>query len=141
MPYLPLFPRPARTATAIGALALALVLVPAEAPLHAAQVLSTGGKSVTVEAKKGSLVRLSQPASTVFIADPEVCDVQVKSPKLIYLMGKKPGQTTLIAVDENENILANMDVTVTQDLGRLNQAINDSIPTPGSTSPASSSRW
>ncbi len=131
MPHLPSFSHFARTATAIGALAMTFALVPAETPLQAAQVLSSGGKSVTVEAKKGSLVRLNQPASTVFIADPEVCDVQVKSPRLIYLMGKKPGQTTLIAVDENENILANMDVTVTQDLGRLNQAINALYPDSG----------
>jgi pilus assembly protein CpaC len=64
----------------------------------------------------------------VFVADPEVCDIQVKSPRLVYLMGKKPGQTTLYAVDENERVLANIDVTVTHDLTRLNSAVRQLYP-------------
>ncbi|NJO67691.1 MAG: type II and III secretion system protein family protein [Rhodospirillales bacterium] len=86
------------------------------------------GEAVTIEVNKGSLVRLNQPASTVFIADPEICDIQVKSPTLIYLIGKKTGQTTLFAVDEADNVLTNMDITVSHNLSQLNAAISSLYP-------------
>ncbi len=111
--------------------ALASPLMAPGAALAAQVVAAGGGREVTLEARQGRLIRLAQPAATVFIADPEVCDIQVKSPRLIYLIGKKPGQTTLFAVDENENVLANMRVLVTQDLGRLNQAISQLYPDAG----------
>jgi len=38
------------------------------------------GPPVLLEAGKGTLIRLPRPAGTVFIANPEVADVQVKSP-------------------------------------------------------------
>jgi pilus assembly protein CpaC len=118
-----------RSAVAVVMLAmLAAATAGVIRPALAAQVVGGAGNAVTLEVKKGSLVRLTRPASTVFIADPEICDIQVKSPRLIYLLGKKPGQTTLFAVDENENILANMDITVGHDLARLHSAIASLYP-------------
>ena len=84
-------------------------------------VASTG--SLQLEVNKGRLVRLDRPAGTVFIADPEIADIQVKSPTLVYLMGKKPGETTLYAVDEGENVLASVAIRVTVNLSRLRDAI------------------
>src|SRR4029077_19866936 len=48
------------------------------------------GPPVLLEAGKGTLIRLPRPAGTVFIANPEVADVQVKSPSLIYINAKTP---------------------------------------------------
>ncbi|MCH8835281.1 MAG: type II and III secretion system protein family protein [Proteobacteria bacterium] len=84
-------------------------------------VTSTG--ALQLEVNKGRLVRLDRPAGTVFIADPEIADIQVKSPSLVYLMGKKPGETTLYAVDEGENVLASVAIRVTVNLSRLRDAI------------------
>ena len=49
------------------------------------------GPPLLLEAGKGTLIRLPRPAATVFIANPDVADVQVKSPALIYVNGKIPG--------------------------------------------------
>ncbi|MCZ6607214.1 MAG: type II and III secretion system protein family protein, partial [Alphaproteobacteria bacterium] len=73
-------------------------------------------------------VRLDRPASTVFIADPEIADIQVKSPSLVYLLGKKAGETTLYAVDESENILASVAIRVNFNLSRLRDAIRKLDP-------------
>ena len=54
---------------------------------------------ILLEAGKGTLIRLPRPAATVFIANPDVADVQVKSPSLIYISAKTPGETVLYAVD------------------------------------------
>jgi pilus assembly protein CpaC len=65
---------------------------------------------------------------TVFVADPEVCDIQMESPRLVYLMGKRPGQTTLYAVDTNEAVIANVPITVSHNLTRLSTAVRSLYP-------------
>jgi pilus assembly protein CpaC len=82
-----------------------------------------GGKPITLEAGKGTLIRLPRPASTVFIANPDVADVQVKSPSLIYLNAKAPGETALYAVDADDRVLVNVPVRVGHDLSRLRQSM------------------
>ena len=53
----------------------------------------------------GQLIRVDEEFSSLFVANPEVADVEVKSPRLIYLTGVGVGETTLFAVDENDNVL------------------------------------
>lgn len=114
-----------------GLLALILVataLMTFLSATDAAQVISGGASTIRIELNKGALVRLDRPAHTVFVADPEICDIQVKSPSLVYLFAKKAGETTLYAVDKAERVLANFDVTVTPDLTRLNTAVRNLYP-------------
>ena len=87
------------------------------------EVISPAGQNIKMEVNKGRLVRLERPASTVFIADPRIADVQVKSPSLVYLFAKAPGETTLYAVDQAERVLANVDISVGHNLSRLRRAI------------------
>src|ERR1700682_1201575 len=77
-----------------------------DAAAAAAQV-PPKGPPVLLEAGKGTLIRLPRPAGTVFIANPEIADVQVKSPSLIYINAKTPGETVLYAVDADDNVLLN----------------------------------
>ena len=92
-------------------------------PAGAVEFVTSTGDALQLEINKGRLVRLDRPATTVFIADPEIADIQVKSPSLVYLIGKKPGETTLYAVDEGENVLASVAIRVTLNLSRLRTAI------------------
>ncbi len=100
-------------------------------PSGSVEVVSSSGQSLDLEVSKGRLVRLDRPAATVFVADPEIANIQVKSPSLVYLLGKKPGETTLYAVDEKERVLANIDVTVTHNLGRLHGILEQFHPGSG----------
>lgn len=112
----------------LAALALAAMIL-ATPPVLAAQDLAAGaGQGIFLDANKGTVVRLNRPAVTVFVADPDVCDIQVKSPRLIYLMGKRPGQTTLYAVDANEQVIATLPVTVSHNLSRLSTAVRSLYP-------------
>lgn len=83
---------------------------------------------VELEINEGQLVRLQRGASSVFIANPDIADIQVKSPKIVYIFGKKPGETTLFAVDDNGNILLNTKVHVSHSLVRLRRAVRDLLP-------------
>ncbi len=64
----------------------------------------------------------------MFIANPDVADVQVKSPSLIYVTAKAPGQTALYAVDAEDRVLLNAPVRVEHDLSRLRQSIHAHAP-------------
>ena len=52
---------------------------------------------------KGTLLRLSSPATDVFVANSNIANVQIKSPQLVYIFGKNVGQTTIYVMDESQN--------------------------------------
>ncbi|MFN4283999.1 MAG: type II and III secretion system protein family protein [Alphaproteobacteria bacterium] len=103
-------------------------LSPAFAAQPGAMVVSTQATAVNIEVNKGRLVRLEQPVTSVFLADPAIADVQVKSPTLVYVFGKKSGETSLFAVDGQDQLLANFRLTVTHNLSALDQALRKYIP-------------
>ena len=116
-----------RLAALIFALAPAAMLAPA--PVAAApKVVSTAGAPLSIEVGKGQLIHLDHPVDSVFVADPDVADVQVKSPTLIYIFGKAGGQTTLYAVGENDQVVLNLGVRVGYDVGSIQEAIHKMAP-------------
>lgn len=101
---------------------------PARAAQPGAIVVSTQATSIGVEVNKGRLVRLEQPVTSVFVADPAIADVQVKSPTLVYVFGKKSGETSLFAVDGEDQLLANFRISVTHNLSALDTALRRYMP-------------
>jgi pilus assembly protein CpaC len=113
----------------VAMLALAGTLTLVAAPLAAAtNVIKTVGAPLVVEVGKGQLIHLEHPAATVFVADPDIADVQVKSPVLIYLYGKSGGETTLYAVGENDDVVLNVGVSVRYDVAHVEDAIHQMAP-------------
>src|SRR3954470_21668136 len=101
---------------------------PVELPASGPQLVPPSGAPILLEVGKGTLIRLPRAASTVFIAYPDVADVQVKSPSLIYVTAKAPGQTALYAVDAEDRVLLNAPVRVEHDLSRLRHSIHTLAP-------------
>ena len=99
----------------------------AEEPGRVSQVRASG-PPIVVEAGKGSLIRLPKAAATVFIANPDVADVQVKTPTMIYVTAKTPGETVLYAVDADDHVLLNAPVRVEHDLSRVRETLNAIAP-------------
>jgi pilus assembly protein CpaC len=110
---------------AVAALTLATA---SSVPANAAEVVPTAAESVTIEVNEGHLVRIERPASAVFVANPEIAEVAVKSPRLIYVFAKRPGETTLYAVDQKEAVVANLRLVVTHDLSTLSDGLNRMVP-------------
>src|SRR5437764_826617 len=77
---------------------------PAERVSRPTRVVPTGAP-IVLEANKGALIRLPAPASTVFIANPSIADVTIKTPTVIYLSGQSPGETTIFALDAEDRVL------------------------------------
>lgn len=104
------------------AMAVFFAAAPAAAQEDAAR------RVIAIEASKGRMIRLDVPVKTVFVANPEIADVQIKSPMVMYVTGKKPGETTLIAVDEKDRVLVNISVTVNHNLSRLKRTLDAVMP-------------
>jgi pilus assembly protein CpaC len=92
------------------------------------RIVDADPEPVTLEANKGQLLRLVRPVDTVFIAEPRIADVQLKSPTLIYIFGRRPGETTLFAVDKREMVILNTRVVVAHNLTRLKDMIRKILP-------------
>lgn len=104
------------------------IRMPSEPVGHGAIQIPATGRPIVLETGKGTLLRLQRPASTVFVANPAVADVQVKSPTLIYLIAKTPGETVIYAVDARDAVLLDSPVRVTHPLSQLRQSIAALVP-------------
>ena len=107
------------TAATLALLILVLITIVSPPALAQSSIrtLTTGDETLEIEINKGILVRLPRPASAVFVANPGFADIAVKSPTLVYVMGKRTGITTLFAVDDRDAVLADVNLVVTQ-IGR-----------------------
>lgn len=92
----------------------------------AAPNLSVTPLSIMVD--QSHAVTFKTPASSVFIANPEIADIQVLSPTSLVVFGKKEGQTTLQVNDGNGNHIVYKTIIVTQNLANLREALRAAIP-------------
>jgi pilus assembly protein CpaC len=102
-------------------------------PFGQSQVVPTEAPTLTLEVNKGTALKLPGPAATVFVAAPDIADVQVRSPTMVYVFAKKPGDTVLYAVDAQDRVLLNTIVRVTSPLSRIKGALDVAYPGNGVT--------
>lgn len=81
-----------------------------------------------IDVDRAETIELPAPARSVFIANPDIADIQVLSPTTVMVFGKKMGQTTLIAVGEDNRELANRAVQVHQNIEMVQKAIKELLP-------------
>jgi pilus assembly protein CpaC len=103
------------------ALFLTLFIVTATPVLASSPVLS-------LLIDHGVPLTLKGPSSSVFVANPEIADVQVLSPSQVMIFGKRTGETTFMATDDKGTVLAERTLIVTQDLSALRTELNSAIP-------------
>lgn len=108
--------------------ALGCVVAAGLAAPAAAVVADAAGTPVAVEVGKGRLLRLDRPAASLFVADPAVADVEVRSPTLVYLFGRAPGATSLFALDRANRPILALDVAVRFDEAAIAAALREAIP-------------
>ncbi|HLI13328.1 MAG TPA: type II and III secretion system protein family protein [Alphaproteobacteria bacterium] len=95
---------------------------------HAQELVPPKGAPIGLDVNQGTLIRLERNADTVFVANPAIADVMVKSPRLLYLYGKQPGETSLYAVDSEQHVLLARPVVIKRDLARLQAALHQLLP-------------
>ncbi len=84
--------------------------------------------AIALDINGGTMLRLPRAANAVFVANPEIADVQLKSPKLIFVHARTPGETAIFAVDASDNIILSHRVTVGHNLTRLGEVMRQVRP-------------
>jgi pilus assembly protein CpaC len=107
-------------------LILSCLVVLAVASAAPAWAKSPATLSLTVD--HGVPLMLKGAAASVFIANPEIADVQVMTPNEIMIFGKRVGETTFMATDSNGATLAQRTVIVSQDISGLRAELDAAIP-------------
>jgi pilus assembly protein CpaC len=92
------------------------------------QLVPTQQPTLKLEVGKGTAIKLPGPATTVFVAAPDIADVQVKSATMIYVFAKKAGDTVLYAVDDQDRVLLNTIVTVNSPFSRMKMTLDQQHP-------------
>ena len=121
-------PRPKRADVWLSLAVCALLALLAATVARAAD--TTERHTLTLEVDKAQLITLPEPATTVFVANPEIADVQVpnqpnQSSFLVY--GKKPGETTIFALTASGNAVGYA-ITVRRAVGDVTAALRRTIP-------------
>ncbi|MFM9272140.1 type II and III secretion system protein family protein [Halomonas elongata] len=83
----------------------------------------SGVRTLSLETGQGRILRFGQDVSSVFVANPEIADVQVVSPGVLYLFGKRHGDTNLIALGPDESTEASMRLQVSDGAQGANRAL------------------
>ncbi|WP_250467342.1 type II and III secretion system protein family protein [Caballeronia sp. GAFFF2] len=83
---------------------------------------------LALDAGKGSMLHLPEDAVSVFVADPSVADVQVPSPRAVFVLGKKAGSTTVYALGANNKPIFQKTVVVTRDMVALRAMLKARFP-------------
>jgi pilus assembly protein CpaC len=103
----------------IPAALVATLAVAAAAQTRGVLVLAVG---------EGELVRLSAPAATVFVANPEIADVQIAGPQSVFLFGASTGRTSFFALDADGAPIAEREVRVEHDLSGVRRILASRFP-------------
>ncbi len=92
------------------------------------QAIDASADPLEIEISEGKLLKLPRSASNIFIANPEIADLNVKSSTLVYVFGKKAGTTSIFALDTNDKIMASVPIKVNHNLKVLRETLDTAIP-------------
>jgi pilus assembly protein CpaC len=129
-----LHPNSARLSTCALYLVASILAAPAHAARpqpaisSAADASAAAQGSLDVAAGKGTLVRFSEDATSVFVADPVIADVHVPSPRAVFVLGKKAGTTTLYVLGANNKTLLQRTIVVARDMDALRAMVAARFP-------------
>lgn len=90
--------------------------------------------TVTIAAGTGRVMHLRAPATNIFTADPKVAEVRPASPDSLFVWGVGPGTTTIAALSQNGEAIAQFQVTVVPNGYTAHQA-NPTLSQSNSTQP------
>src|SRR3989338_1547636 len=85
-------------------------------------------KVINVSIDGAEVVKFEQTISEVFIANPDIADVQLSDKHTLYLFGKSVGSTQIFAMDKNGKEVLNAEIVVNFNLKNFNELISSYDP-------------
>ena len=86
------------------------------------------GQIVKLAVGKARQVRLPVAVRDVLVANPETADVVIKTPQLIYLVGRAVGNTNAFFLDEAGNELLRVELQVQADVVAVSETLRELLP-------------
>ena len=124
----------ALTALAFAMLAVYPMLMPLSHTSVEAQsrvINISGGQRVgklTVASGKSETIRVSEPFENVVVGDPETADVAPLTDQTLYVLGRKLGTTNISLYNAEKDLIAVIDIEVSNDLDGLRSALRSAVP-------------
>ena len=86
------------------------------------------GQIVKLAVGKAQLVRLPVDVRDVLVANPDTADVVIKTPRLIYLVGRAVGATNAFFLDGDGNELLRLEMQVQVDVVAVSDTLRQLLP-------------
>jgi pilus assembly protein CpaC len=115
-------------AIAVGAVMLGSVTAMAENEGARLLARAPQAQQVSLVVGKSAVMDMSVPIKRASLADPQIADAIVLSPKQIYVTGKGYGTTNLTLWGKDDQVIAVFDLDVGVDLVRLKQHLAELLP-------------
>ncbi|WP_370032834.1 type II and III secretion system protein family protein [Qipengyuania mesophila] len=93
-----------------------------------AQSVVRPNSEIVLSIGRGELVNVPGTMADVFVADDNVADVQVKSQRQLYVLGKAGGETTIYASNAAGDIIWSANVRVGSNIGSIDQLLALAMP-------------
>ncbi|MCF8467489.1 MAG: type II and III secretion system protein family protein [Sneathiella sp.] len=108
------------------AIGIALIIGPA-VPASAAS--APADKAISLDVNQGRLYPIQKPVTEVLVTNPEIADIQITSSNGLFVFGKKPGRTQIMALTREGKVVFDETVTVTRDVTVLSNLLGQEFPT------------
>jgi len=78
--------------------------------------------------REARVVKLAKPATSVVIGDPTVADVSLETPQTLVVFGKAPGETNILVLSADQELLLDWPVVVSPVTERHVTVMNAAAP-------------
>lgn len=85
-------------------------------------------RNISMGVGRSIIVNLPRDAAEVFVGAPGIANAIVRSPRRIYIMAAATGQTSIRAMDAAGNEIADIEVSVGQNIEELSQILRQALP-------------
>ena len=115
-----------RAGFAAVALAAAPMVLANPAAAQSVQVEPT--ETLTLSQGSGRLVRLPGRINDIFLSNPGIADVQIRSNRELYLFGTATGQTDIYATDANDDVVWAAKIQIGNNFGSVGEMLQLAMP-------------
>lgn len=126
----------AASAISVGALAVTATISLAADPVRTLPSAGVANSAFSANASrhvdlvvgKSIIIDLPRDANEIFVANPDIANAVVRSARRLYIIGATVGQTTIVALDQNGQRIATVDLSIGRDMDQLRRLLEAAIP-------------
>ena len=81
-------------------------------------MVTAEAETLDVRLDKAEIHRLAKPAAVVFVGNPDIADVTIEEPTLMFVIGRSAGETNMINFDDTGEQIGDYDIVVVAERDR-----------------------